>query len=58
MILIARKLTERAKARGMLEVKTHEGRTVKLDTFYDDLTHNGALADDEVFMDQGSGILQ
>ncbi|MCB1695877.1 MAG: molybdopterin-dependent oxidoreductase [Halioglobus sp.] len=61
MILIARKLTERAKARGMLEVKTHEGRTVKLDTFYDDLTHNGALADDEVFMDQAfrdSAVMQ
>lgn len=61
MLMIARKLTERAKARGMLEVKTLDGRTVRLDTFYDDMTHNGALADDDVFMDQAfrdSAVMQ
>ena len=51
-LLIARKLSERAKARGMLEVKREDGKSVRLDTFYEDLTLNGALADDDVFFDE------
>jgi DMSO reductase family type II enzyme molybdopterin subunit len=51
-LLIARKLSERAKARGMLEVKGEDGRSVRMDTFYEDLTLNGALADDDAILDE------
>lgn len=51
-LAIARALTERAKARGMLEVRAKGDRVVRLDTFYDELTLNGALADDDVYFDQ------
>lgn len=49
---VARKLSERAVARGILEVKTPDGRTVRMDTFYEDLTMNGAWAEDEAILDE------
>ena len=52
-LAIARALTERAKARGMLEVKKADGTPVRLDTFYDDLTLNGALEEDDAYFDEG-----
>lgn len=52
-LAISKALTERAKARGMLEVQKGDGTTVRLDTFYDDLTLNGALVDDDVCFDEG-----
>ncbi len=52
LMLIARKLSARATARGMREVQGHGGRTIRLDTFYDDLTLNGTLADDDVILDE------
>lgn len=51
-LAIARALTERAKARGILEITAGGSRRVRLDKFYDELTLNGALADDEVYFDQ------
>jgi DMSO reductase family type II enzyme molybdopterin subunit len=52
VLLIARKLSERAVARGLREVKGADGRSIRLDTFYDDLTLNGALASDDAVWDE------
>lgn len=51
-LAIARALTERARARGMVEVRARGDRAVRLDRFYDELTLDGALVDDDVYFDE------
>jgi len=41
IVLLAKHIQERAKARGITSVKSPQGLTVKLDTLYDDLTMGG-----------------
>jgi DMSO reductase family type II enzyme molybdopterin subunit len=50
--MLAKKISERAKARGLVEVRTESGETVRLDTLYEDITFDGALADDDVVLDE------
>jgi len=51
-LMLARKLAERAKARGRLELQKPNGETVRLDTLYEDLSFDGALADDDAVIDE------
>jgi len=51
-VMLARKLAERARARGIAEVAAEDGRTVRLDTLYNDLTMHGALTDDDAVLDE------
>jgi DMSO reductase family type II enzyme molybdopterin subunit len=51
-LMLARKLSERAGARGLQEVKTGSGGSVRLDTLYQDLTLGGALVDDDAVIDE------
>ena len=61
--MLAKKLSERAKARGLLEIKKGRsgsmleiqpgnGESVRLDTLYEDLSFGGALADDDAVIDE------
>jgi len=52
LTLIARKLSERAVARGMHEVQGRDGRSIRLDSLYDDMTLGGVLSDDDAVMDE------
>jgi DMSO reductase family type II enzyme molybdopterin subunit len=49
---LAKKLSERAKAREMFELPTRLGIPIRLDTLYEDITLGGALADDDAVMDE------
>jgi len=51
-LMLAKKLAERAKARGISEVTRPDGATVRLDTLYDDISLGGALADDDAVIDE------
>jgi DMSO reductase family type II enzyme molybdopterin subunit len=64
-LMLAKKLSERAKARGVLEIekgasgslleiqKTDtEAESVRLDTLYEDLSFGGALAEDDAVIDE------
>jgi anaerobic selenocysteine-containing dehydrogenase len=51
-LMLARKLAERAKLRGMLEITRPDGAVVRLDTLYDDISLGGALADDDAVIDE------
>jgi anaerobic selenocysteine-containing dehydrogenase len=51
-LMLARKLSERARSRGIVEVAGEDGGSIRLDTLYEDLTLNGALADDDAVMDE------
>ncbi|MBW2236053.1 MAG: molybdopterin-dependent oxidoreductase [Deltaproteobacteria bacterium] len=51
-LMLARKLAERAKARGRVELQKPNGETVRLDTLYEDLSFDGALADDDAVIDE------
>jgi anaerobic selenocysteine-containing dehydrogenase len=62
-LMLAKKLSERAKARGLLEIKKGRsgsmleiqpgnGESVRLDTLYEDLSFGGALADDDAVIDE------
>lgn len=46
-LALAKKLSERAAARGFLEFPSRLGMPVRLDRLYEDLTRAGAFADDE-----------
>lgn len=50
--MLAQKLSERAMARGLAEVVAEDGRSVRLDTLYEDLTLNGAIATDDAVLDE------
>lgn len=52
MVKLAGKLSERAAARGIREVIGSNGQPVRLDTFYDALTLNGTLTDDDSTFDE------
>jgi DMSO reductase family type II enzyme molybdopterin subunit len=49
---LAKKLSERAKARGLVEIKRPDGATLRLDTLYEDISFNGVLADDDAVIDE------
>ncbi len=49
---LAKKVSERAKARDLVELELEGGATVRLDTLYEDITMNGALADDDAIIDE------
>ncbi len=49
---LAKKLSERAKEREFVEMPVAGGGTVRLDTLYEDITMNGALADDDAVFDE------
>ena len=51
-LLLAKKLSERAKARNLLEIPSVLGTPIRLDTLYEDITLGGALADDDAVMDE------
>ena len=51
-LLLAKKIEERAQARGFLEYQTPRGLTIRLDQLYDTLTKDGAFADDDRLMDE------
>ncbi len=50
--MLAKKVSERAKARDFVEMSTPAGGTVRLDTLYDDITYGGALSDDDAIIDE------
>ncbi len=50
-LALAKKIEERAKARNFVEYQTR-GFSIRLDTLYNSLTKNGALAEDDRFMDE------
>ncbi|MHC4137889.1 MAG: molybdopterin-dependent oxidoreductase, partial [Planctomycetota bacterium] len=50
--MLAKKVSERAKARGFLEMQAPNGETVRLDTLYEDITFDGALADDDAVINE------
>ncbi|MCK6554714.1 molybdopterin-dependent oxidoreductase [Candidatus Binatia bacterium] len=52
VLMLARKLAERAQARGRTEWRREDGSTVRLDTLYDDMTLGGAVADDDAVIDE------
>jgi DMSO reductase family type II enzyme molybdopterin subunit len=49
---LARKLAERARARGLEEVSRGNGEKVRLDGLYDELTLGGALGSDDAVIDE------
>jgi DMSO reductase family type II enzyme molybdopterin subunit len=51
-LMLAKKLSERAKARDFVEMPTPDGGSVRLDTLYEDISFNGALADDDAVIDE------
>jgi nitrate reductase alpha subunit len=51
-LMLAKKLAERAKVRGVSEVTTPTGGTVRLDTLYEDISFDGALADEDAVIDE------
>jgi DMSO reductase family type II enzyme molybdopterin subunit len=51
-LMLAKKLAERAKARGVTEVTTPSGGPVRLDTLYEDISFDGALADEDAVIDE------
>jgi nitrate reductase alpha subunit len=51
-LALAKKLSERAKARGLLEIQKPDGQTLRLDTLYEDISFDGALADDDAVIDE------
>jgi DMSO reductase family type II enzyme molybdopterin subunit len=51
-LMLAKKVSERAKARGLLEMQTPSGQTVRLDRLYEDISFDGALANDDDVIDE------
>jgi anaerobic selenocysteine-containing dehydrogenase len=51
-LMLAKKLAERGKARGLVEMVNDMGETVRLDTLYEDISFDGALADDDAVFDE------
>ncbi len=51
-LTLAKKLAERGKARGLVEMVSGSGETVRLDTLYEDISFDGALADDDAVIDE------
>jgi DMSO reductase family type II enzyme molybdopterin subunit len=51
-LMLAKKLAERAKARDFVEMKKGNGEAVRLDTLYEDISFDGALADDDAVIDE------
>jgi DMSO reductase family type II enzyme molybdopterin subunit len=51
-LMLAKKLAERAKARGLVEMVNGKGETIRLDTLYEDISFDGALADDDAVIDE------
>jgi DMSO reductase family type II enzyme molybdopterin subunit len=49
---LAKKVSERAIAREFVELEFEGGGSVRLDTLYEDITMNGALADDDAVVDE------
>ncbi|MBW1884418.1 MAG: hypothetical protein JRJ58_12860, partial [Deltaproteobacteria bacterium] len=41
-----------AVARGLVELEKPDGSTVRMDTLYEDISFNGALADDDAVIDE------
>ena len=51
-LMLARKLAERAKARDFVEMTRPDGTCVRLDTLYEDISFDGALAEDDDVIDE------
>jgi DMSO reductase family type II enzyme molybdopterin subunit len=51
-LMLARKLGERARARGLVETTTPAGLPVRLDTLYEDISFGGALDTDDAVIDE------
>ena len=51
-LMLAKTIAERAKARGLVEITAGNGGSVRLDTLYEDISFNGALADDDAVIDE------
>jgi len=51
-LALAKKVSERAAARGISEVKKGNGETVRLDQIWDKLTYNGYFADEDTVIDE------
>jgi DMSO reductase family type II enzyme molybdopterin subunit len=51
-LMLAKKLGERAKARGCVAMTTPSGIPIRLDTLYEDISYGGALADDDAVIDE------
>jgi DMSO reductase family type II enzyme molybdopterin subunit len=51
-LMLAKKLSERAKNRGLLEIRNPFGESIRLDSLYEDISFDGALADDDAVIDE------
>jgi DMSO reductase family type II enzyme molybdopterin subunit len=51
-LALAKKLSERAKARGLLEITKPDGSKQRLDTLYEEISFDGALAEDDAVIDE------
>jgi DMSO reductase family type II enzyme molybdopterin subunit len=51
-LMLAKKLAERAKARDFVEMERPNGESIRLDTLYEDISFDGALADDDAVIDE------
>ncbi len=51
-LALAKKLTERAKARDLVEIRNGNGERVRLDRLYEEISFDGALADDDAVIDE------
>src|SRR3970282_1725775 len=51
-LALARKLSERALARGMAEFKSRLGMPVRLDRLYEELTKDGYFAEDDTVINE------
>jgi len=51
-LMLAKKIAERAKARDFVEMEKPNGESIRLDTLYEDISFDGALADDDAVIDE------
>jgi DMSO reductase family type II enzyme molybdopterin subunit len=51
-LMLAQKVSERAKARDLVELPAANGGTVRLDRLYEDISFGGALKDDDAVIDE------
>jgi steroid C-25 hydroxylase alpha subunit len=51
-LMLAKKLSERAKARDLVEIPSLLGMSIRLDTLFEDITLGGALVDDDAVIDE------
>jgi nitrate reductase alpha subunit len=51
-LMLAQKVSERARARDFVELPAPNGTTVRLDRLYEDISFDGALKDDDAVIDE------